>query len=161
MRKYGLNILRILFRFSHMFITGILYIIFGLMFAAANNYMFKDISEIIEEVKNDKNIKEEKRTFSIYYNVIWWLIIEIIILLIEIYAIRNFVKFIAKKTIDNKPFIKRLDIGSRKSLLEIFKDEYSSSIMLGYVVFLFNYQTNNKLSYLLNEITHDKKIIFY
>lgn len=161
MRKYGLNILRILFRFSHMFITAIIYIIFGLMFAAANNYMFKDIYEIIEEVKNDKSIKKEKRVFSIYYNVIWWLIFEIIILLIEIYAIRNFVKFIAKNTIDNKPFIKRLDIGSRKSLLEIFKDEYSSSIMLGYVVFLFNYQTNNKLSYLLNEITHDKKIIFY
>lgn len=161
MRKYGLNILRILFRFSHMFITAILYIIFGLMFAAINNYMFKDISEIIEEVINDKNIKKEKRNFSIYYNVIWWLIFEIIILLIEIYSIRNFIKFISKNTIDNKPFIKKLDIGSRKSLLEMFKDEYSSSIMLGYVVFLFNYQTNNKLSYLLNEITHDKKIIFY
>lgn len=167
---YIKSILKKSYRFVHMFIIAILYVVLGLLFAAVNNLAFKDIETIKQNNRTEKD-KNKAHKHKYKYNTpliiletIAWLLLEIAILLAEIYLIRNMVKIIGHYILEHKKIMEFVLPSKNKTLSKylhfknLLKSEYGNNIMLGYTIYLFNVRTNDKFLYLLHTLTGDKTI---
>lgn len=140
MKQSTYRILFIITRYFHMLTIAFLNIIFGFVFAILNSYLFPSTASTIEKYeKEDGTISE-----LIYIEIIGYIILEICIIVLEIYLIRNIVKYIGSMLSNSYIFTKDLSY--------VFYKEYSSNIMIGYIIYLFSFELNERFSFLITQI---------
>lgn len=132
------------YRMIHMVIIAMYHLIFGFAFAVLNNYMFYSVETIRE--------KYDKDNTTLYFEIIGWIILETIIVVAEIYLVRNIVKRIMA-TFHRITPNRKLSINKRNRLIELARNEESNNIMIGYTVYLFNVNLNEKYAFLMSSIT--------
>jgi hypothetical protein len=127
-------------RYIHMLIIAFLNIIFGFIFALLNSYIFPSTSYIISKYTNEDGSLNK----LIYLEIIGYIIMEICIIVLEIYLIRNIVKGIGGIISNSYSFTQELNY--------VFYKEYSNNIMLGYIIYLFSFELNERFSFLIMQI---------
>ena len=125
---------RIGWRTFNMYIIGLLYIFTGYCFIALNHSIpIPDVGKI-------------KRTYSSKFSadtiIFLLLLIELFIVVVEIYLIRHIVKFIAKFTTLPPTMVSRSG-----KMARLLQEEFGASIFVGYIIFLFSHRLNEKLTY--------------
>ena len=142
------KILKIGIRYINMLIIAFYYLIMGYLFATLNNAIFPTLDEILIKYENENDGIGE---------VVGWCILELMLLIAEIYLIRNIGKrALIYLTVFRNTSILGLD---NSDLSELILKEMSDSIMLGYTLFLFNYGFNDKLSWLIGFKDKNEKSI--
>lgn len=175
---YLFIISRIIVRGLHMFFIGMLHIILGFMVAVINTFIFPSMSQIQQDYTNPDGTYDDK----IYGVVVGWILLEVFVLVHEIYLIRNIVKLIGDLITRQVLSHERYSFNSRydytnthsknsskssnkllasynnnKSFRELIYSEYSNNIMLGYVVYLFSFGLNDRIYFLVQQVNPNAK----
>ena len=130
-----------------MFIIALYHLIFGFIVAVGNNYIFLSVDDIVD--------KYQERNVQLYFEMVGWILLEVSVVLAEIYIIRNIIKWIMTNFHTHNPN-RKLSENKQEKLKDLVKMEQSANIMIGYTVYLFNYKLNYKFAFLMESITNQE-----